>query len=329
MDQIKLGIVGYGNLGRGVELALTQNPDMELVGVFTRRDPSQVHPAGKDVSVYHIDQLGSMRDDIDVLVICAGSATDLPIMTPQLAREFNVVDSFDNHTRIPEHFAAVDQAAAAGGKVAIISVGWDPGLFSLNRALAEAILPHGSNYTFWGEGVSQGHSDAIRKIDGVLDARQYTIPIKAALDEVRMGKLPNLTTREKHARLCFVVVEAGANEQRIEQEIVTMPAYFADYDTEVRFITQAEMQRDHSGLPHAGNMLRSGKTGLDLEHTQIVEYSLKLDSNPEFTSSTLVAYARATYRLSQQGESGCRTVFDIAPAYLLPISSDEMRRTLL
>lgn len=329
MDRIKLGIVGFGNLGKGVEAALPQNPDMELVGVFTRRDPELVHPTANGTQVFHIDQLTGKKADIDVLVICAGSATDLPVMTPQLARDFNVVDSFDNHSRIPEHFAAVDEAARAGGTSAIISVGWDPGLFSLNRALATAILPAGTNYTFWGEGVSQGHSDAIRRITGVLDARQYTIPVQKALDAVRQGLLPNLTTREKHTRLCFVVVEEGADKQRIEHEIVTMPAYFADYDTEVRFISQAEMQRDHSSLGHAGNMLRSGKTGLGLEHTQVVEYSLKLESNPEFTSSTLVAYARACYRLSQRGESGCHTVFDIAPAMLMAISGEEMRKTLL
>lgn len=276
-----------------------------------------------------MDDLDTMKDQIDVLILCGGSATDLPKMTPQLAKDFNVIDSFDTHAKIPEHFAAVDAAAKAGGKLAIISVGWDPGMFSLNRALAQAILPKGKDYTFWGKGVSQGHSDALRRIEGVVDARQYTIPVDAALDQVRSGKTPELTTREKHTRLCYVVAEDGADTEKIEREIVTMPHYFDEYDTEVNFISADEMKKDHSSLPHGGIVLRSGKTGFNEESTQIIEYRLQLDSNPEFTASVLVAYARAVYRLHEEGQTGCLTVFDVAPRYLINMSAEDMRSNLL
>jgi len=324
---IRIGILGYGNLGRGVECAIRQNPDMELVGVFTRRDPSAVKTFG--AKAYHIDCAAVMKDEIDVMIICGGSATDLPKQTPEYAKIFNVVDSFDTHAKIPEHFAAVDASAKESGNVAVISVGWDPGMFSVNRLYAGAILPEGNDYTFWGKGVSQGHSDAIRRIDGVVDARQYTIPVPAALEAVRNGEAPELTTREKHTRECFVVAEDGADLERIEREIVTMPNYFADYDTTVHFISMEELQRDHSGIPHGGVVIRSGKTGLNKEHGHIIEYSLKLDSNPEFTSSVLVAMARAAYRMKKEGMSGCKTIFDIPPAYLSPKSGEELRKTLL
>lgn len=328
-DTIRVGIVGYGNLGKGVESALAQNDDMSLVGVFTRRDPASVSLATNQTQAYRVDDLSAMKDQIDVLVLCGGSATDLPVMTPSLANDFNVIDSFDTHAKIPEHFAAVDEKAQQGDKVAIISVGWDPGMFSLNRVLAEAILPVGTSYTFWGKGVSQGHSDALRRIDGVIDARQYTIPVESALEQVRSGADPELTTRQKHTRLCYVVVEEGADTDRITKEIVTMPNYFDEYDTEVRFITMDEMERDHRSLPHGGTVIRSGKTGLNEQNTEIVEYHLQLDSNPEFTASILVAYARAAFRLNKQGQSGCRTVFDIAPALLMAMSPEDMRRNLL
>lgn len=326
---IKVGIVGYGNLGRGVESALRQNEDMELAGIFTRRQPEHVNPADKASPVFHLDNLKEMKDQIDVLILCGGSATDLPEMTPKLAQDFNVIDSFDTHARIPEHFAAVDTAAQSGENVAVISVGWDPGMFSLNRAFGQAILPDGVDYTFWGKGVSQGHSDALRRLEGVIDARQYTIPVESALEQVRAGKTPELTTREKHSRLCYVVAEDGADQAAIEREIVSMPHYFDEYDTTVRFITAEEMVRDHSNLPHGGVVLRSGKTGLKQENTEIIEYRLQLDSNPEFTASVLVAYARAAYRLSEEGKSGCHTVFDIAPRYLINMSAEDMRATLL
>jgi len=326
---MRIGILGYGNLGRGVECALMQNPDMELKAVFTRRNPDSVRILTPNVPVLSIEKAKDMQNEIDVLILCGGSATDLPVQTPEYARLFHVIDSFDTHARIPEHFAAVDAAAKEGGKVGIISVGWDPGMFSLNRMYMGAVLPEGRDYTFWGKGVSQGHSDAIRRIAGVLDARQYTIPVPAALDAVRSGDMPELTTREKHTRECFVVAEEGADLARIEQEIKTMPNYFADYDTTVHFISQEEMQRDHSSLPHGGVVIRSGKTGIDKEHTNIIEYSLKLDSNPEFTASVLVAYARAAYRLGQEGVSGCKTVLDIAPAYLSPQTGEELRKRLL
>ncbi len=326
---IRIGIYGYGNLGRGVECALRQNPDMELVAVFTRRDPSTVKILTEGVTVYHTDAAKDMTDKIDVMILCGGSATDLPVQTPELARYFNVVDSFDTHAKIPEHFANVDKSAKESGKIGIISVGWDPGMFSLNRLYASAVLPDGKDYTFWGKGVSQGHSDAIRRIDGVLDAKQYTIPVEAALEAVRSGANPELTTREKHTRECFVVAKEGADRARIENEIKTMPNYFADYDTTVHFISKEELDRDHSGIPHGGFVIRSGKTGASLEHSHIIEYSLKLDSNPEFTASVIVAYARAAYRLSENGDKGCKTVFDIAPALLSPLSGEEIRKNLL
>jgi len=325
---IKVGVLGYGNLGRGVECALRQNPDMELFGVFSRRDPSTVKTL-TGAAVYHIDDILKYKNEIDVLVICGGSATDLPVQTPEYAKYFNVIDSFDTHAKIPEHFERVDASAMEGGKVAMISVGWDPGMFSLNRLFGEVILPQGKDYTFWGKGVSQGHSDAIRRIDGVLDAKQYTIPVDAALEAVRAGENPELTTREKHLRECFVVAEEGADLARIENEIKTMPNYFADYDTTVHFISAEELKRDHSGIPHGGFVIRSGKTGLEGENTHIIEYSLKLDSNPEFTSSVLVAYARAAVRMQREGMKGCKTVFDVPPAYLSPKSAEDLRKRLL
>ncbi|MEG0276472.1 MAG: diaminopimelate dehydrogenase [Coprobacillus sp.] len=325
---IKIGIVGYGNLGRGVESAVTHSQDMELVGVFSRRDPSLVKTV-TNIPAYHMDDLLKMKDKIDVLVLCGGSANDLPTQTVELAEHFNVVDSFDTHAKIPEHFAHVDEASKRNKNISIISVGWDPGLFSLNRLYGQAILPNGNDYTFWGKGVSQGHSDAIRRIDGVQDARQYTIPVEAALESVRNGENPTLTTREKHTRECFVVVEEGADVQRIETEIKTMPNYFSDYDTTVHFISHEELQRDHKGIPHGGVVLRSGTTGINNENKHVIEYKLTLDSNPEFTSSVLVAYARAAYRMHQEGMFGCKTVFDIAPAYLHAASAEELRKNLL
>ena len=326
---IRIAIAGYGNLGRGVECAIRQNPDMELKAVFTRRDPASLSIRTPGVPVYPMEKAAEMAEKIDVMILCGGSATDLPVQTPAMAAHFNVVDSFDTHAKIPEHFAAVDQAAKAAGKVAVISAGWDPGMFSLNRLYANAILPDGKDYTFWGKGVSQGHSDAIRRIEGVQDARQYTIPVESAVEAVRAGKNPELTTREKHTRLCYVVAKEGADKARIENEIKTMPNYFADYDTTVHFISQEEMQRDHSGLPHGGCVIRSGRTGWEGEHHHVIEYSLKLDSNPEFTSSVLVACARAAVRMQQEGQSGCKTLFDIAPAYLSAQSGEELRSHLL
>lgn len=326
---IKIGILGYGNLGRGVECAIKQNDDMELAAVFTRRAPENVNILTKEAKVCHIDDLESWKDNIDVLILCGGSATDLPVQSPKYAKMFNIIDSFDTHAKIPEHYADVDAAAKEGGNIGIISVGWDPGMFSLNRLYAGAVLPEGKDYTFWGKGVSQGHSDAIRRVNGVKDGKQYTIPIEAALDAVRSGSNPELTTREKHLRECFVVAEEGADLSVIEQEIKTMPNYFDEYETIVHFISQEELDRDHSGIPHGGFVIRSGKTGWEKEHQHVIEYSLKLDSNPEFTSSVLVAYARAAYKLSQEGQSGCRTVFDIAPAYLSAKSGEELRKHLL
>ncbi len=325
----RIGILGYGNLGRGVEQAVRHCPDMELVGVFTRRDPAGVSIATEGVGVYPLDQAEAMASQIDVMILCGGSATDLPQQTPQFARLFNVVDSFDTHAHIPQHFEAVDEAARAGGKVAAISVGWDPGMFSLNRLMAQSILPQGTSYTFWGKGVSQGHSDAIRRIDGVKDARQYTIPVPRALEAVRAGSAPELTTREKHTRECFVVAEEGADLARIEREIVTMPNYFSDYDTTVHFISQEELERDHAGIPHGGFVIHTGKTGAEGENNHVIEYSLKLDSNPEFTASVLVAYARAVCRMNREGQTGCKTVFDVPPAYLSPLSGEELRKHLL
>ncbi|MBO5768211.1 MAG: diaminopimelate dehydrogenase [Clostridia bacterium] len=326
---IRIGIYGYGNLGRGVESAIRQNSDMELAAVFTRRDPKTLKIATDGVKVCHTDDAKNMVNDIDVMILCGGSATDLPEQTPELSRYFNVVDSFDTHARIPEHFKNVDNSAKLSGKVALISVGWDPGMFSLNRLYASAILPEGKDYTFWGKGVSQGHSDAIRRIDGVLDAKQYTIPVDEALAAVRSGSNPELTTRQKHTRECFVVAKEGADLARIENEIKTMPNYFADYDTTVHFITAEELKRDHSGIPHGGFVIRSGKTGLNAEHNHIIEYSLKLDSNPEFTASVIVAYARAAYRLNKEGACGCKTVFDVPPAYLSIKSGEELRKEML
>ena len=326
---MRIAILGYGNLGRGVESAVRQNSDMELVAVFTRRAPEHVKLQTPGVPVLHVDDAPKMKDQIDVLILCGGSATDLPEQTPDMAQYFNVVDSFDTHAKIPAHFAAVDAAAKTAGKVAVISVGWDPGLFSLARLYSRAILPTGADYTFWGKGVSQGHSDAVRRIEGVLDARQYTVPVPAALDAVRSGQCPALTAREKHTRVCYVVAAENADKARIEHEIVTMPNYFADYDTTVHFITAEEMARDHATLPHGGKVIRTGKTGLDEGTDQIIEYSLTLGSNPEFTSSVLVAYARAAYRLSNAGECGCKTVLDIPPALLSPEDADTLRATLL
>ena len=325
----RIGIIGYGNLGRGVECAIRQSSDMELKAVFTRRNPETVHILTESAVVRHIDDIENWIGEIDVMILCGGSATDLPMQTPKYAKMFNVVDSFDTHARIPEHFASVDASAQASGKVAIISVGWDPGMFSLNRLYANAILPTGNDYTFWGKGVSQGHSDAIRRIPGVKNAKQYTVPVDEALASVRAGENPVLTTREKHTRECFVVLEEGADAAKIEETIKTMPNYFADYDTTVHFITEEELKKNHSGIPHGGFVLRSGKTGWNEEHSALIEYSLKLDSNPEFTSSVIVAYARAAYRLSREGEKGCKTVFDIAPKYLSLMTNEEMRAKLL
>ena len=326
---MKVGILGYGNLGRGVECAIAQNPDMELVAVFTRRNPDSVKILTAGVSVYHIDELLNMKDTIDVLILCGGSATDLPVQTPEYAKYFNVVDSFDTHAKIPEHLKNVDAECKNSGKTAIISVGWDPGMFSLNRMFGNAILPCGTDYTFWGKGVSQGHSDAIRRIDGVLDARQYTIPVEKAVESVINGENPELTTRQKHIRECFVVAKDGADLERIENEIKTMPNYFADYDTTVHFISEEEMKKEHSGLPHGGIVVRSGKTGMNKEHNHIIEYKLKLDSNPEFTASVIVAYARAAYRMNREGITGCKTVFDVAPIYLMSGERSEVIKELL
>ena len=326
---IRIGILGYGNLGRGVECAIKHNPDTELVAVFTRRDPETVKILTETAKVYSVKDAEKLKDEIDVLIICGGSATDLPVQTPEYVKYFNVVDSFDTHKKIPEHFANVDKAATESGHVGIISVGWDPGMFSLNRMYANAILTNGNDYTFWGKGVSQGHSDAVRRIKGVKDAKQYTIPVEAALEAVRNGENPELTTRQKHTRECFVVAEEGADLARIEEEIKTMPNYFDEYDTTVHFISQEELDRDHSGIPHGGFVIRSGKTGWNNENSHVIEYSLKLDSNPEFTSSVIVAYARAAYRMSQEGQKGCKTVFDVAPAYLSAKDGAELRKHLL
>ena len=326
---IRIGIMGYGNLGRGIECAVKNNPDMELAAVFTRRDPANVKILTEGISVYRADEAKDHADEVDVLILCGGSATDLPVQTPEYAKYFTVVDSFDNHSKIPEHFANVDATAKANGNVAVISAGWDPGMFSLNRVYANAVLPNGKDYTFWGKGVSQGHSDAVRRVAGVKDCRQYTIPVDSALERIRGGETPDLITREKHTRECFVVAEEGADLARIEHEIVTMPAYFADYDTTVHFITEEEMKRDHSALPHGGFVIRSGKTGWNLEHNHVIEYSLKLDSNPEFTSSVIAACARAAYRMKQEGMSGCKTILDIPPAYLCAQSAEFLRAHML
>ena len=325
---IRIGILGYGNLGRGVELAIQHCPDMELAGVFTRRNPQSLQTV-TGANVYSMEQAETMQNEIDVMILCGGSATDLPVQTPKFAQLYNVIDSFDTHAKIPEHFDAVDAAAKVSGKTAIISTGWDPGMFSLNRVLAQAILPQGDTYTFWGKGVSQGHSDAIRRLDGVKDARQYTIPVEDALNAVRAGEAPQLSTRQKHLRECFVVAEEGADLAKIEQEIVTMPNYFADYDTTVHFISEEELRANHSGIPHGGFVIHSGKTGVNSENTHVIEYGLKLDSNPEFTASVLVAYARAAYGMHKDGITGCKTVFDVAPRYLSPMSDEQLRKEML
>lgn len=326
---MKISILGYGNLAKGVESAIRQNDDMELKYVFTRRDPSTVSVKTPGVEVKSVDDILKYKDDTDVLVICGGSATDLPEMTPKYANDFNVIDSFDTHAKIPQHYANVDKAAKDSGHIALISCGWDPGMFSLMRLLGNALLPEGSDYTFWGKGVSQGHSDAVRRIEGVADAKQYTIPVDDALRRVRSGENPDLTTRQKHTRECFVVAKEGADLAKIENEIKTMPNYFDEYDTTVHFISKEEFDRDHKEIPHGGFVFRSGVTGFEKEHSHVIEYSLKLDSNPEFTASVLLAYARAIYRLHKEGQTGCRTVFDIAPAYLLPVSGEEMRAHML
>ena len=328
MDKIRIGIVGYGNLGRGVECAIRQNPDLQLAGIFTRRDPASIKPLTPGAKVQSVSVLDE-KQDIDVLILCSGSATELPVQTPKFAAMYNVVDSFDNHHNIPQHFANVDAAAKKAGTVAAISIGWDPGLFSLTRALATVALPNGENYTFWGRGVSQGHSNAIRRIEGVLDARQYTVPVESAVEAVRSGQHPQLSTREKHTRECFVVAAEGADKEKIRQTIVNMPDYFADYDTTVNFITQEELDRDHKGLPHGGSVIRSGKTGWNDETDQVVEFKLTLGSNPEFTSCILIAYARAVYRLAKEGQSGCRTIFDIPLTCTCALIPEEMRKELL
>ena len=326
---IKIGLFGYGNLARGAECAIKQNPDMKLTCVFTRRDPASVKTVFEDTPVYRTDDILLHKDEIDVLIMCGGSATDLPEQTPEMAKHFNIIDSFDTHKNIPQHFKNTDLAAKESGKVAIISVGWDPGMFSLNRLYAGCILRDGADYTFWGKGVSQGHSDAIRRIEGVVDARQYTIPVEDALEAVRSGKAPELSARQKHTRECFVVAEEGADKARIEREIVTMKNYFDEYDTTVHFISLEELKRDHAGIPHGGFVIRCGKTGKDLENTHIIEYSLKLDSNPEFTASVLVAYARAAYRMNKEGMCGCKSVFDVPPAYLSDKTNEELISALL
>lgn len=323
-----IAIYGYGNLGRGVECAVSQNPDITLFGVFSRRDSSQIKTV-TGVNVYPASDILKYKEQIDVLIICGGSATDLPILTSELAKDFNVIDSFDTHARIPEHFEKVNASAMESGHIALISAGWDPGMFSLNRLYASAILPEGKDYTFWGKGISQGHSDAIRRIDGVLDARQYTVPVEEAAEEVRSGKNPELTARQKHTRQCYVVAKEGADKAKIEEKIKAMPDYFADYDTTVTFITLEELRRDHSGMPHGGFVIRSGCTGIDKANKHIIEYSLKLDSNPEFTGSILVAFARALNKMSIRNDKGCKTVFDIAPADLSPLTSEELRKKML
>ncbi|MCQ2476537.1 MAG: diaminopimelate dehydrogenase [Clostridia bacterium] len=326
---MKIAVLGYGNLGRGIECAVKHNDDTELKYVFTRRDPSKVKILTEGAKVVSVNDIEKYRDDIDVLIICGGSATDLPEMTPKYAEMFNVIDSFDTHARIPEHFANVDKAAKDNGHIAMISVGWDPGMFSLNRVYAGAILPDGSDYTFWGRGVSQGHSDAIRRIEGVLDARQYTVPVPEALEKVRNGENPVLSVREKHTRECWVVAAPDGDKARIEREIKEMPNYFADYDTTVNFISQEELDRDHKGIPHGGSVIRTGSTGWNNENNHVIEYSLKLDSNPEFTSSVLIAYARAAFRMYKEGIRGCKTVLDVPPAYLSSMSGEELRANML
>lgn len=325
---IKIGIVGYGNIGRGIECNVQENPDMELAAIFTRRDPKTLTTMGK-CPVCSVEEIEKWIGKIDVMFIAGGSATDLPEQTPKYAKMFNVIDTFDTHANIPQHFANVDAAAKEGGNIAIISCGWDPGMFSLARLYANAILPNGNDYTFWGKGVSQGHSDAIRRIEGVADAKQYTVPVEEAITAVRAGENPELTTRQKHTRECFVVLKEGADAAKVEEEIVTMPNYFADYDTTVHFISQEELDRNHSGIPHGGFVFRTGTTGAEHENKHVIEYSLKLDSNPQFTTSVILAFARAAYKMHAAGDIGCKTVFDIAPKYLLPVDEDYMRAHLL
>ena len=328
MSKIRIGIVGYGNIGRGVEQAIKRNEDMELAAVFTRRDPASVKVATEGAKVVHMDDMLSMKGDVDVMVLCGGSATDLPVMGPEIAANFNTIDSFDTHAKIPEYFANVDKAAKEGNNISIISVGWDPGMFSLNRLYAESILVQGSTYTFWGKGVSQGHSDAIRRIPGVKNAIQYTVPVDEAVDQVRSGSEPKLTTRDKHTRECYVVAQEGANKAEIENAIKTMPNFFDEYNTTVHFISEEELKRDHSKMPHGGFVIRTGETGEE-GNKHVIEYSLKLDSNPEFTASVLIAYARAAYRLNQKGENGARSVFDIAPALLSMKTPEQLRQEIL
>ncbi|HHY28136.1 MAG TPA: diaminopimelate dehydrogenase [Desulfitobacterium dehalogenans] len=329
MNKIRMGIVGYGNLGQSVELGIHQNEDMELVGVFTRRDPATIKTVTEGVNVFTMDEAKQMTDQIDVMVLCGGSMSDMPVQGPEFAGLFNTVDGYDTHAKIPEYFAAMNKNALDAKKVCIIASGWDPGMFSINRLYAEAILPEGNTYTFWGKGISQGHSDAIRRVKGVKDAKQYTIPKENAIEAVRRGEMPELTTREKHGRECFVVVEEGADKAQIEHEIKTMPNYFADYDTEVHFITEEELEKNHHGLPHGGLVIRHGRTGLNEEHNHVIEYRLDLDSNPNFTANVLVAFARAAYRLNHERVSGAKTVVDIAPAYLSSKSAEELRKTLI
>ncbi|MBQ4250027.1 MAG: diaminopimelate dehydrogenase [Clostridia bacterium] len=329
MEKIRIGILGYGNIGRGVELAVRQHADCELSTVFTRRDPASLSLLTEGVTVASANDAASYKDKIDVLILCGGSATDLPVQGPKYARLFNTIDSFDTHARIPEYFASVDAAAKETGHTSIRSVGWDPGLFSLNRVYASAVLPDGKDYTFWGKGISQGHSDAIRRVEGVLDAKQYTIPVDAALEAVKSGENPELTTREKHLRECFVVLKEGADPAKVEAEIKNMPNYFSDYDTTVHFISLEELKRDHSAMPHGGFVIRSGRTGADMQSKHIIEYSLKLDSNPEFTASVLVAYARAAYRLSKKGDFGAKSVLDIPPALISPLDGETLRAKML
>lgn len=326
---MKVGILGYGNLGRGIECAIKQNDDMDLVAVFTRRNPASIKLLTKDVPVYSVNEIEKMQGKLDVLILCGGSATDLPKQTPKYVEYFNVIDSFDTHANIPSHFEEVNEAAKKSGHVALISCGWDPGMFSLNRLYANAILPEGNDYTFWGKGVSQGHSDAIRRVEGVIDGKQYTIPVESALESVRNGDNPTLTTRQKHTRECFVVAEEGADKAKIKETIKNMPNYFSDYDTTVHFITEEELQKNHRGIPHGGFVFRTGVTGWEKEHKHVIEYRLQLDSNPEFTASVIVAFARAINRLHEEGQKGCKTVFDIAPAYLSPKSGEELRKQLL
>ena len=329
MNKIRIGIVGYGNLGKSVELGIRQNKDMELVGVFTRRDPATVKIITDGAKAYHVDDAKNMTDKIDVMVLCGGSMSDMPVQGPLFASMFNTVDGYDTHAKIPDYYNAIDINASKAGKIGIVSSGWDPGMFSLIRLFAEAILPEGNTYTFWGKGVSQGHSDAIRRVSGVKDAKQYTVPIESAIDAVRRGENPEFTTREKHKRECFVVAEEGADKAKIEQDIVTMPDYFSDYDTEVHFITAEELEKNHAGLPHGGIVIRYGKTGLNEEHNHTIEYKMELDSNPDFTANVLIAYSRAAYRLNQEGVSGAKTVADIAPAYLSTRSAEEIRKSII